>query len=165
MGSGKSAVGSILARLMDRQFFDLDRLIEEQEGLEIGGIFERKGEIYFRKLEAKVLREFLKRKEPCVLALGGGTPCYAQNMEYLTQEENVLTIFLKAELRTLIDRLWSQREKRPFIAHLASKDALEDFIRKHLFERVPFYLLADQQVTTDGLRPEEVARKIVLDLF
>ena len=80
MGSGKTTIGTLLARQLAWRFVDLDDRIEESAGLPIPQIFERLGEAYFRQLEADQLRATLGRaselKQGTVLALGGGT--YAQ---------------------------------------------------------------------------------------
>ena len=81
MGSGKSAVGRQLAMDMGREFVDLDRLIEEQTGRSISEIFDQKGAVYFRKKESEILREVLHSKNTAVIALGGGTPIYGDNLK------------------------------------------------------------------------------------
>ena len=102
-------------------------------------IFERKGEIAFRKMEMETLEELLSEDRSYVLSLGGGTPCYGRNLELIKQAVNVRMIYLKASLETLTARLMKERMTRPLISHLESVELLEDFVRKHLFERAYYY--------------------------
>jgi shikimate kinase len=165
MGSGKTAVGEALSKVLNRPFYDLDQLIESQENMTIERIFNQKGEIFFRKREAEILRSFLATETPFVLSLGGGTPCYAGNMDYLLDFPELRTIYLKTSLATIVQRLWEARATRPLIAHLDKIEQLEDFVRKHLFERGPVYLRAHWLIDADGLSPGDVAKQIVLKLF
>src|SRR4051794_12252073 len=71
-GAGKSSVGERLATRLGRPFFDVDRWIEDEEGLSVATIFETRGEPAFRQLEARVLPSFLANSVACVLSLGGG---------------------------------------------------------------------------------------------
>ncbi|MDD3723627.1 MAG: shikimate kinase, partial [Lutibacter sp.] len=88
MASGKSAVGRILSEKLNIQFIDLDSFIEEKEQLSISEIFETKGEIYFRKIEGIYLQELLNSKESTVISLGGGTPCYGNNIDLIENKSN-----------------------------------------------------------------------------
>jgi shikimate kinase len=88
MASGKSAVGKVLAEALHVQFVDLDSFIEEREQLSIAKIFETKGEIYFRKMESVHLQELLNSKEFFIISLGGGTPCYGKNMEFIKNKSS-----------------------------------------------------------------------------
>ena len=165
MGSGKSLIGKKLAAVLNWEFTDLDALIEQKAGMSIPEIFEQQGEIKFRILESKVLQEFITQNPNGVLALGGGTPCYAGNMDRLVSAANTQTIYLKTQLETLVERLWPERQQRPLIAHLDSKEDLKDFIRKHLFDRNPYYMQAELRLDTSELGPDEVVEEIVGRLF
>jgi len=165
MGSGKTAVGEELAKVIGWPFLDLDSLIEKDQNMPVSQIFSEFGEIYFRKIEARLLRDTVNTDQPMVLSLGGGTPCYANNMDFMRGKTKLKTIYLKNSLSTLEERLWPQRHSRPLIAHLEERDALNDFVRKHLFERAPFYLQAEWIVETDNNSPREVAENIVSRLF
>ncbi len=165
MGSGKSSVGKSLALKLNFPFKDLDSEIERAEGKAIAEIFSQKGEIYFRKKENSILKNLLSEKRNLVLATGGGTPCYGDAMDVMVGNEDVITIYLKNSIATLADRLGSETEKRPLISHLTSKEALSEFIGKHLFERAYYYNQASMVLETDGLSIEEVVQKIVQKLF
>jgi shikimate kinase len=99
-----------------------------------------------------------------IISLGGGTPCYFDTMDILIQNENVLTIYLKTSIQELGNRLFPTRKNRPLIAHLHNEDELKEFVGKHLFERVPFYSKSNITISTDLLRPEEVALKLASKL-
>ena len=165
MASGKSSIGRLLAKKLNYQFQDLDAIIEAEEGQTISDIFKDKGEIYFRKREAELLQKVLNDSQNIVLALGGGTPCYGGNMEFVSAHPDSVSLCLKASIPTLIERLKNETQKRPLIAHLSSDEELAEFIGKHLFERTIFYEQADQTIMTDGLSENEILEKILLQLF
>jgi shikimate kinase len=165
MGSGKSSVGTLLAETLQYEFIDLDRFISSSEGATIGEIFQKKGEIYFRRKEAAVLDQILSEKNKIVLSTGGGTPCYGTVMSDLKARDNVVTIYLKNSLQTLTHRLFPEKEERPLIAHLETRELLNDFIRKHLFERSFYYNQAHVKVDCDELSPKEIVEQLVLQLF
>lgn len=165
MGSGKSLIGKKLAAVLQQDFFDLDQLIEQKTGLSIPQIFAKQGEIKFRILEAEVLNDHISKTNKGVLALGGGTPCYAANMDRLLSAADVKTIYLKTDLDTLVQRLWPEKSQRPLIAHLSTREDLLDFIRKHLFDRSPYYMQAEMRVDTSVKSPDEIVEDIVGGLF
>ncbi len=147
MASGKSTISKLLAKKLQMDAIDLDDYIVEKEGLSIRDIFKTKGEIYFRVQENKYLLELLENKNSFVLALGGGTPCYANNMNLMVKMSN--TIYLKANLNTLFDRLRNEKENRPMIS-LLNDEKLKEFIAKHLFERAPYYEQASHIISIDN---------------
>ena len=160
MGSGKSTIGTQLANLLNLEFKDLDEEIERIEKQSIKEIFVKKGEIYFRRKEIEVLKSVLKENSSLILAIGGGTPCFGNTMEYLKTDKEIITIYLKATIDTLVNRLYEERKKRPLIAHLENKEDLKDFISKHLFERSYYYNLASIKMETDDLSVEEISEEI-----
>ena len=81
MASGKSTIGKQLSKKLSVQFLDLDDYISEKEQMSISEIFDKKGEVYFRLIEHKYLKAVLEKEEDFILSLGGGTPCYANNMK------------------------------------------------------------------------------------
>ncbi|QMU65002.1 MAG: shikimate kinase [Flavobacteriaceae bacterium] len=138
MGSGKTVIGKILSDKLFLPFIDLDRYIVEKEHASIAEIFKTKGEVYFRKIEHQYLKKLLSSNENFVLSLGGGTPCYAGNMNLITNTPAITSIYLNANISTLTNRLREEKEKRPLIDKLQDRD-LTEFIAKHLFERNHFY--------------------------
>lgn len=161
MASGKSRLGKVLAKKLNYSFIDLDDFIEYQEKSTINELFKTKGEIYFRKQESLYLDDILNSKEDIVLALGGGTPCYGNNMDRVLNSPSVRSIYLKASINTLINRLEGEKDKRPIISHIKEKDELTEFIAKHLFERSPFYNLSQYKISTDGKTIEEIIQELL----
>ena len=160
MGSGKSVVGKALARELDLLFYDLDEEISNRENKRVPEIFASKGEIYFRKKEAETLKDLLAQKGQFVLALGGGTPCYGKNLQLIKDCEDAVSIYLKTGLLQLKERLLREKEQRPLIKDLGTPEVLEDFIRKHLFERTFYYNQSDLIIATDGLAVSEIVSEI-----
>ncbi len=165
MASGKSAIGRILAEKLNYTFIDLDDYIEEKENTTISNIFKSKGEIYFRKRESRYLKSIIDNETKIVLSLGGGTPCYGNNMDILKKSNNATSVYLKASIPSLVARLENEKNKRPLIAHLKSEKALVEFIGKHLFERSQFYNQADRTVNTDNKSKTEILKELVAKLF
>jgi shikimate kinase len=147
MGSGKSTAGKSLAKKLGMEFTDLDSVIEETEGLKVREIFNTKGEDYFREKEASCLRALGKKKN-IVVSCGGGTPCFHQNMDYMSSDGTV--VYLKMSPAALASRLSSDRGQRPLIKGVAPAD-LPAFIEEKLSSREIYYLKA--HVIADGLSP------------
>ena len=160
MGCGKSAVSEVLSVYLGYPALDLDTFIEQKEGCSISELFENKGAIYFRKAESKYLQELLQTSGPQIIALGGGTPCYSNNMELLKSQSDVVTVYLKGSINLLADRLWTERKHRPLIANIQNKQELLEFIGKHLFERVPYYSQANHTVAIDAKSIDEIVDEI-----
>lgn len=158
MGSGKSAIGKALAANLQLPFYDLDAYIETAEGVTISEIFKNKGEIYFRKAESTYLKLLLDEAPEAIVSLGGGTPCYAGNMDFLkTKTQN--TFYLNVSIPNLALRLSKEKEHRPMIAHLSEEELIE-FIGKHLFERNVFYQQAVHTVNCNGKTIAEIVAEI-----
>lgn len=165
MGSGKSAVGKALGHQLDLPFMDLDDEISRQENCSISEIFKIKGEIYFRRKEAEVLKSLLEEERSFVLSLGGGTPCYGKNLQLIKDSAETILVYLKTGLFQLKERLLEEQHKRPLIAELKTPEALEDFIRKHLFERTFYYNQSDYSIATDDKSIEEVVEEVKQKLY
>jgi len=162
MGSGKSTVGCLLANDLNLDFIDLDAYIEAEEEKTISSIFGKEGEIYFRKKEAKSLREILKSKDDFVLSIGGGTPCYANNMKAIS-DSTANVFYLKVTIEELVSRLSKEKQERPLIKDIADQE-LPEFIGKHLFERSFFYNQAFHKVSCGAKSAFEVVAEIKLIL-
>ncbi len=165
MASGKSTIGRILANKLNFDFVDLDDYIEAVEKRSIKNIFTTSGEIYFRKKEALCLIEILSKRNNIVLSLGGGTPCYGNNMEIILQNENVASIYLKATIESLVKRLENENDERPLVSRFKTKNELIEFIGKHLFERLQFYSQSNFTVITDNKSQSEIIEDIIFNLF
>ncbi len=143
MGSGKSYWAKRLSKKIKCGGYDLDNVVEINEEKTIAEMFEQDGEDYFRKAEAKVLRWFGEKKT-YVLATGGGTPCFNDNMAWMNKHG--ITIWLDEPIETLVERLKPGKEHRPLIKNL-SDDALFDFLTAKRAERAKFYGQAKIQLT------------------
>ena len=158
MGSGKSIVGGILAAKINLPHIDLDQFIESQTNSSIKVLFEKKGEVFFRKIEHQILGEIIDSDAKIVLSLGGGTPCYSNNHQILNKS-GVVSFYLKASVATLTRRLTEGKNERPLISTLEGAD-LHEFIAKHLFERNYYYNLANHTIAVDGKSAEEIVLEI-----
>jgi len=165
MASGKTTIGKALAEKMNFQFIDLDQYIESKEKMSVPDIFKQKGEIYFRKIEALYLKELIGSDENAVISLGGGTPCYGNNMEFLLHSDDVITIYLKASLMELVKRLSKDKQNRPLIAHLTTEESMLEFIGKHLFERSNYYSQSAKTTNVNNKSTDEIVEDIILSLF
>ena len=165
MASGKTSIGKRIAKQLDYSFIDLDDFIEDKEEQSVADLFKNKGEIYFRQLETHYLKELLKFKDKIVLSLGGGTPCYSNNMDFILNNQNTKSIFLKASIPTLTNKLIRKKAKRPLIAHIETEEKMAEFIGKHLFERTPFYNQAELKVSIDDKSKDEITKEIISILF
>jgi shikimate kinase len=165
MASGKSTVGSLLAKIVDFNFIDLDSFIERKEEMSISEIFTEKGEVYFRKIENIYLKELLLNYNNCIISLGGGTPCYSNNMDLILSNKETLCFFLKTSINEIVIRLMKEKDQRPLVAQIESKESLKEFVGKHLFERNPFYLRSDFIINTDQKTKEDIVEEIVFKLF
>ncbi|MDB4199364.1 shikimate kinase [Polaribacter sp.] len=163
MASGKSTIGREISKKLDMKFIDLDDYISEKEKRSISDIFKAKGEIYFRSIENLYLTEILNSKDSFILSLGGGTPCYSNNMDLILNSQ-VASIYIKASIKTLVTRLTSEKNKRPLVAELEN-DALIEFVAKHLFERRFFYEQASITINTEDKSLEEITTEIRILLY
>ncbi|MGH8150394.1 MAG: shikimate kinase [Steroidobacteraceae bacterium] len=157
MGSGKSAVGRLLARLLDAPFYDSDAEIERRTGVDIPYIFECEGEAGFRQREREAL-EALTQIEPIVLATGGGAVLLAENRRCLAERGAV--VYLQASVEQQALRVRHARH-RPLLLHVDPQVKLTELMS----ERAPLYLsVADLSVDTNGRKVQSVAEEIVRGL-
>lgn len=159
MGCGKSTIAKTLAKINGQPFVDLDAYIEKKADLSINAIFEQHGEIKFRKMEHEAFVELLNAPGQMIIGLGGGTPCYANNHELLKRDD-VVSIYLKASIETLFNRLVVNKSKRPLIAN-KNEEEMKEFIAVHLFERSFYYNQAQHKVTVD----DKTVDQTVLDIL
>ena len=159
MGCGKSTIAEKLSQKIEIPFVDLDKSIENKANLTINQIFETFGEVYFRKLEHDVFVELLASPENQIIGLGGGTPCYANN-HALLKGDGITSIYLKASVDTLFNRLAHNKSKRPIVANKTAEE-LKEFIAKHLFDRSYYYNQAEYTVCVDNQSVEETVVAIL----
>ncbi len=136
MGSGKTTYGRELAERAGRVFIDLDEVIETEAGKSITEIFAGGGEERFRVLEHEALRRTIAIHPEAVIAVGGGTPCYFNNMELMNGSG--ITIYLQHPPEVLAAYLEEEPDKRPLISGMGRKE-LREYIAGKLQEREPFY--------------------------
>jgi len=153
MGSGKSTLGKKLARQLEMSFLDLDHFIEEHENKTIQEIFDQHGEDYFREVEQKALQKIAEKKDNFVVALGGGTPCFYDNMNVVNQSG--ISIYLKYNSGILAARLMNAKAERPLIKN-KSKEELLSFIDDKLADREQFYNQSQFVLEGNNLKAEDV---------
>lgn len=162
MGVGKTTIGRELAEKLKIEFLDLDFLIEQKYQTSISQIFEIKKEIGFRKMEREVLMETLKMNQSFVLALGGGTPAYYNNIQEIIQ--HTTSFYLRMSPSGLIKRLEIEDTIRPLISHVSKEDRLE-FVAKHLFDRRSYYDQAKFTIDVLDKSLVEIADEIIRHLL
>jgi len=152
MGAGKSSVGRILARRLQRCLVETDDMITSKEGCSIPELFATKGEAYFRALEEEVLG-LLRTKSAEVIATGGGLPCREGRPEALRNLGTV--VWLSGDFDTLYERALRAGE-RPMLAGRTLEE-----VRALYHSREPFYRQADLVVNTDGVGKDQVAARVL----
>ena len=156
-GAGKSTLGRELARLLCIPFIDLDHAISKAAGHSIPEIFHSRGEAYFRQLEADTLRSFTEAS--FVMATGGGTPCFHENMVYMNSTG--VTVYLDVRPDVIVTRLMETGDTgRPLLA-----GQNENELRVRLDElreaRLPHYQQAQLRIATEPVKPNEVQQAIL----
>ncbi len=153
MGVGKSTIGKILAKKLNYNFVDVDKLIEAKEGASINLIFKNKSESYFRKIENDITLSELKR-DNSVISLGGGA--FLNNMIRKRTKKLSTSFWLDVPIYKLIKRLKKNRQ-RP----LLFKKNTDEIVKKIYFDRKKIYNEADHRIKCNSLRSEEIANKIL----
>ena len=142
MGSGKTTIGKQLANKLKYNFIDLDEFIEKNLDMSILSIFSNKGESYFRDIETSYLKKALELKDS-VISLGGGTPCFNNNMYIIKRHSK--SIFIDLPVKMLADRLKNAKLKRPLINNKSDIELI-DFIDTLRSERLSYYNQADFKI-------------------
>jgi len=153
MGVGKSTIGKILAKKLNYNFIDIDKLIEAKEGISIYLIFKNKSENYFRKIEKEVTLEELKKKDS-VISMGGGA--FLSNSIRKGVKKLSTSFWLDVPVDELIKRLKKSRQ-RP----LLFKKNINETVKKIYFERKRIYNEADFRIKCHSLKSEEIAKKVL----
>jgi len=153
MGSGKSTLGKRLARKLDYPFMDLDTEIEVAAGKSVAAIFDAHGEDWFREKERELLHRTVDLSRG-VIATGGGTPYYFDNMDFMNAHG--VTVYLKMSPLSLVHRLEYARKKRPLVSDLKGEE-LSRFVREKLESRAPFYNRAHCIIKGESAKPAQVA--------
>lgn len=148
MGSGKSTLGKRLASAAGWKFYDLDSMVEDMESRTVTDIFQTSGEEYFREAEAAALRA-LPDERDMVIACGGGTPCYKDNMDFMNKTG--VTVYLKLEVAELAQRLMNAKKNRPLLREMDHGELLK-YIERKLAEREKWYNRS--HLIVDGMKAE-----------
>lgn len=157
MGAGKTTLGRLYALRANLQFIDLDQYIEQRHHRTVSQLFSLHGEDGFRRIEQKMLHE-VAQFEDVVIATGGGTPCFFDNMDFMNRSGR--TVFLDASLHMLCSRLVQSPGKRPLLAGKTA-DEIRDYLLRTLSPRMPYYTRAAYRLDSSRLEtPEEISRTI-----
>ncbi|MFC1847232.1 shikimate kinase [Chloroflexota bacterium] len=155
MGTGKTAVGQLIAQKLDRKFIEMDLLIEQKAGKSIPDIFQQDGEIAFRELEIETARE-IAGEQYSVIACGGGIVLNKINIDRLRESSKI--VYLTASPEAILDRVSTEEGKRPLLEvgnpTLTIRELLE--FRKPFYERA-----ADITINTSKLDIESVAEQTI----
>jgi shikimate kinase len=160
MGSGKTTTGKKLAAGLHWSFIDLDRAIEDTVGKTINEIFSESGEEFFRKLEAEILRN-LDIQRDIVVSVGGGAPCFSDNMDFMNKTG--LVIYLRMTAGQLKSRLSGESDKRPLLKDIAVKD-MQTYIGKKLSEREKYYNQASIIIDAISINIKTLINRVKLKL-
>ncbi len=156
MGSGKTTLGKQLAARLGYRFIDQDEMIEQKFQMTVSEIFAKYGEEEFRKAENQSLID-LKGRDNCVVATGGGAPCFHNNMELMN--ESGFTIYIKVDPEIIVQRLKDAHISRPLIKDKSEAEIL-DYTQQKLAERSPFYSRSRLILYSKNLAVEDILRAL-----
>ena len=154
MGCGKSTAGKKLALELNLTFIDLDSFIEQKHNCKISEIFEKQGEEKFRQIEQSALISILEF-DNVIVATGGGTPCFSNNMELMNS--NGYTIYFKMSPEDLVKRLDPSDDSRPLIKNMSSHQ-LFDYVSNTLEKREKYYVKSQQIVDGNNINISELVK-------
>ncbi len=155
MGSGKSTIGYLLSKTINFKFFDIDKIIENETGLKINNIFEKKGENYFRTIEEKITLKILKDKRK-IISLGGGG--FLNNNIRREILKNNSSFWLNWKSSTIIKRIYKSK-KRPIAFSLNEND-----LKKLINDRSRIYSKAKFKINCENLTKNMIVKQII-DLY
>lgn len=157
MGSGKSYWGRRLSEKLQLPFFDLDEQVEASEGKTINEVFSEKGEEYFRLLEKDTLHILTESHDSFVMATGGGTPCYFNNIDYMNAAG--ITLWINTPLELIHERLLKEKNHRPLIKEIDTVQ-LKGYIQKKFSDRKIYYEQAEVVVEEDSKSLDKIVEQI-----
>tara|TARA_B100001029_G_scaffold175979_1_gene178219 strand:+ start:2605 stop:3117 length:513 start_codon:yes stop_codon:yes gene_type:complete len=152
MGAGKSTIGYLLSNKINSDFYDIDKIIEEEEGLKISDIFKQKGENYFRKIEEKICLRILKLNKK-IISLGGGS--FLNNKVREEIQNNHISFWLNWNTSTIIKRI-KKNKNRPMLKNMTEND-----INKLIIKRKKIYEKAHLKINCENLSKSEIINKII----
>jgi len=153
MGTGKTSVARKLAERLNREFLELDAIIEKKEGISIKEIFEKNGEPYFRKAEKDVIKE-VSEKKGTVISAGGGAVIDEENLNRL--KKNSIIVCLEASPDVILKRT-KNNTRRPLLNVSDPKKTIEELLK----QRDPYYKKSDHIINTDNLTIDQVIDQIL----
>lgn len=152
-GSGKTTVGKRLAKAMGYEFIDLDQYIEKRENCSVNDIFRHQGEDYFRTSETASIKEVSLLNKKIIVSLGGGTPCFNNNIELLLKTG--LCVYIKATDKLLLNRLENAKSQRPLFWGL-TKQEIENKLLQMINSRSVFYEKAHIQLDAANFQEKKL---------
>jgi shikimate kinase len=157
MGSGKTHWGKRWSEAYQIPFIDLDDAIELAEGKTVADIFATNGEAYFRDIETKTLRSLAEQKN-IIIACGGGTPCFHDNMQWMN--ENGTTVYVTSPADVIMKRVIVEQDKRPLLRDMNPIELLA-YIEQTINKRVPYYTQAKLTLIEADITDETFQTKIL----
>ncbi|MFR9649110.1 MAG: shikimate kinase [Rikenellaceae bacterium] len=159
MGCGKSTIGRKLSKKLSMPLFDMDKVIEEREGMPVVEIFAQKGEQEFREMERELLSELIEQGESAIISTGGGLPLWFDNMERMNGAGTA--VYLSRSVDNIISRMSQRgRDKRPRIRGLNDEE-LKEFMESDLSTRLPFYNKASFVIDAESLADKKIVKLII----
>lgn len=159
MGCGKTHWGSQLAGLLKIPFIDLDERIESETGKTITQLFAESGEELFRMKEKEVLEQLIDDNASMVLSVGGGTPCFFNNINLMKKKGTV--VWLNTHVDVLLKRLMVGKNERPLIRNINDSE-LKTYIVKKLNERRMYYEQANVVIENESnMSPSQFIQTIL----
>lgn len=160
MGSGKTTLGKALSKDLGLPFFDLDWYIENRFCRTVSQLFAERGEDGFRQLERAMLHE-VAEFENVVIAAGGGTPCFFDNIDYMNRQAQ--TVYLKTTPEVLFKHLHMGKQKRPLLSGKTDEE-MRAYIVESLAHRAPFYEKANYILNTELLDTHKQIQRTIVQL-
>ena len=153
MGSGKTTIGKLLSKNLNKGFYDSDHVVEQKTGVKVPLIFEYEGDVGFRKREESVLKDLVSHTN-IVLATGGGVILSKNNCKLLV--DNGYVVYLKSNCEDLVTRM-SGDQSRPLLQEGDLRETLENLFKI----RDPIYTsISDYIIKTEGKHSNEIAAEI-----
>ncbi|MCL2245764.1 MAG: AAA family ATPase [Lentimicrobiaceae bacterium] len=155
-GAGKSTIARKIARQLNYEVIDTDKMLEEKYRISVDAIFEKYGELVFRQLEQQTLVEALKQ-ENVVIATGGGAPCFFDAMKLIN--ENACSIYVEMSPKSLTQRLSHAKVARPLTKNKTEEELLA-FITEQLALRTPIYQQAHLTVKGEDFDLQNLIQRL-----
>ncbi len=154
-GVGKTTVGRVLSKKIQRKFLDIDQEFEDQTKIRITDFFAIYGEKEFRKIERRIINDVLTKNKKLVVSAGGGIFSNDEIRDLIIKKS--ITFFLDSSIETLAERLKKNFSNRP----LLNKGNLRDNIEKLYQKRIKDYMMANHIILVDDLSVEDVVLNII----